>query len=178
MLTGQAVGTLPLLQCPPCTAGGSRPAGCGDSAFRPPVTGCSAPGVGGRGGGPTSERGCSPSDTAASGSIITRELRDTLFRHSGIAPGTEAMPTTRTILTMLLNRYSEPPGSPEHAGTIVEAVVVLRNRSPPAARRAQVYVLVPCWKDTMNLQEMSEGFGAQVRSQVELPDQEERGTVE
>ncbi|XP_065741943.1 cullin-9 [Phocoena phocoena] len=47
--------------------------------------------------------------------IITRELRDTLFRHSGIAPGTEAMPTTRTILTMLLNRYSEPPGSPEHA---------------------------------------------------------------
>ena len=74
--------------------------------------------------------------------IITRELRDTLFRHSGIAPGTEAMPTTRTILMMLLNRYSEPPGSPEHAGTIGEAVVVLRNRSPPAARRAQVYILV------------------------------------
>ncbi|XP_045246856.2 cullin-9 isoform X6 [Macaca fascicularis] len=47
--------------------------------------------------------------------IITRELRDTLFRHSGIAPGTEPMPTTRTILMMLLNRYSEPPGSPEHA---------------------------------------------------------------
>uniref|UniRef100_A0A8C6BFI8 Cullin-9 n=1 Tax=Monodon monoceros TaxID=40151 RepID=A0A8C6BFI8_MONMO len=47
--------------------------------------------------------------------IITRELRDTLFRHSGIAPGTEAMPTTRTILMMLLNRYSEPPGSPERA---------------------------------------------------------------
>ncbi|XP_053456966.1 cullin-9 isoform X1 [Nycticebus coucang] len=46
--------------------------------------------------------------------IITRELRDTLFRHSGIAPGTEPMPTTRTILMMLLNRYSEPPGSPEH----------------------------------------------------------------
>lgn len=110
--------------------------------------------------------------------IITRELRDTLFRHSGIAPGTEAMPTTRTILMMLLNRYSEPPGSPERAGTIGEAVVVLRNRSPPAARRAQVYILVPCWKDTMNLQEMSEGFGAQVRSQVELPDQGERGTVE
>ena len=52
--------------------------------------------------------------------IITRELRDTLFRHSGIAPGTEPMPTTRTILMMLLNRYSEPPGSPECAGTIVE----------------------------------------------------------
>nr|XP_010332191.2 cullin-9 isoform X3 [Saimiri boliviensis boliviensis] len=47
--------------------------------------------------------------------IITRELRDTLFRHSGIAPGTEPMPTTRTILMMLLNRYSEPPGSPELA---------------------------------------------------------------
>ncbi|XP_004379540.1 cullin-9 [Trichechus manatus latirostris] len=47
--------------------------------------------------------------------IITQELRDTLFRHSGIAPGTEPMPTTRTILTMLLDRYSEPPGSPEHA---------------------------------------------------------------
>uniref|UniRef100_U3DQL9 Cullin-9 n=1 Tax=Callithrix jacchus TaxID=9483 RepID=U3DQL9_CALJA len=47
--------------------------------------------------------------------IITRELRDTLFRHSGIAPGTEPMPTTRTILMMLLNRYSEPQGSPEHA---------------------------------------------------------------
>ncbi|XP_007085226.2 cullin-9 isoform X2 [Panthera tigris] len=46
--------------------------------------------------------------------IVTRELRDTLFRHSGIAPGTEPMPTTRTILMMLLNRYSEPPGSPEH----------------------------------------------------------------
>ncbi|KAB0397887.1 hypothetical protein E2I00_004516 [Balaenoptera physalus] len=87
--------------------------------------------------------------------IITRELRDTLFRHSGIAPGTEAMPTTRTILMMLLNRYSEPPGSPERAGTIGEAVVVLRNRSPPAARRAQVYILVLCWKDTMNLQEMT-----------------------
>ncbi|XP_027814901.1 cullin-9 isoform X2 [Ovis aries] len=47
--------------------------------------------------------------------IITRELRDTLFRHSGIAPGTEPMPTTRTILMMLLNRYSKPPGSPEHS---------------------------------------------------------------
>ncbi|XP_020012824.2 cullin-9 isoform X2 [Castor canadensis] len=47
--------------------------------------------------------------------IITQELRDTLLRHSGIAPGTEPMPTTRTILMMLLNRYSEPPGSSEHA---------------------------------------------------------------
>ncbi|KAM4815980.1 cullin-9 [Urocitellus parryii] len=46
--------------------------------------------------------------------IITRELRDTLFRHSGVAPGVEPMPTTRTILMMLLNRYSEPPGSPEY----------------------------------------------------------------
>uniref|UniRef100_A0A8C9DPK0 Cullin-9 n=1 Tax=Prolemur simus TaxID=1328070 RepID=A0A8C9DPK0_PROSS len=47
--------------------------------------------------------------------IITRELRDTLSRRSGIAPGTEPMPTTRTILMMLLNRFSEPPGSPDHA---------------------------------------------------------------
>ncbi|KAM5263615.1 cullin-9 [Ctenodactylus gundi] len=46
--------------------------------------------------------------------IITRELRDTLFRHSGLTLGTEPMPTTRTILTMLLSRYSELPGSPEH----------------------------------------------------------------
>ncbi|GAB5571538.1 cullin-9 isoform X3 [Prionailurus iriomotensis] len=50
--------------------------------------------------------------------IITRELRDTLFRHSGIAPGTEPMPTTRTILMMLLNRYSEPPGCPEHTAAL------------------------------------------------------------
>ncbi|XP_060045824.1 cullin-9 isoform X2 [Erinaceus europaeus] len=50
--------------------------------------------------------------------IITRELRDTLFRHSGVAPGTEPMPTTRTILMMLLNRYSEPPSSPEHAAVV------------------------------------------------------------
>ncbi|XP_051008836.1 LOW QUALITY PROTEIN: cullin-9 [Acomys russatus] len=47
--------------------------------------------------------------------IITQELRDTLFRHSGVAPGTEPMPTTRTVLMMLLNRYSEPRGSPERA---------------------------------------------------------------
>ncbi|XP_040329508.1 cullin-9 isoform X8 [Herpailurus yagouaroundi] len=50
--------------------------------------------------------------------IITQELRDTLFRHSGIAPGTEPMPTTRTILMMLLNRYSEPPGCPEHTAAL------------------------------------------------------------
>ncbi|XP_045365175.2 cullin-9 isoform X1 [Camelus bactrianus] len=50
--------------------------------------------------------------------IITQELRDTLFRHSGMAPGTEPMPTTRTILTMLLNRYSEPLGSREHAAAL------------------------------------------------------------
>lgn len=75
--------------------------------------------------------------------IITRELRDTLFRHSGIAPGTEPMPTTRTILTMLLNRYSKPPGSPERSGTVVEVVGVLSSWSPPAAGRVQAYVLVP-----------------------------------
>ncbi|XP_054990859.1 cullin-9 isoform X2 [Sorex araneus] len=50
--------------------------------------------------------------------IITQELRDTLFRHSGVAPGTEPMPTTRTILTMLLSRYSEPPASPQR--TVLE----------------------------------------------------------
>lgn len=63
--------------------------------------------------------------------IITRELRDTLFRHSGIALGTEPMPTTRTILMMLLNRYSEPPDVPEHTGTMVEGVVLLRNQTVP-----------------------------------------------
>ncbi|XP_069879789.1 cullin-9 isoform X1 [Dipodomys merriami] len=47
--------------------------------------------------------------------ILTQELRDTLLRHSGIAPGTEPMPTTRTILTMLLSRYSESPSRPEHS---------------------------------------------------------------
>lgn len=76
--------------------------------------------------------------------LITQELRDTLFRHSGIAPGTEPMPTTRNILMMLLNRYSEPPDSPEHPGTIavVDGVVLLRSRAMPAcARRARAYVL-------------------------------------
>lgn len=73
--------------------------------------------------------------------IITRELRDTLFRHSGIAPGTEPMPTTRTILMMLLNRYSEPPGSPEHAGT---GAGCPKESALPPARRAEVYTRVPC----------------------------------
>ncbi|XP_053769849.1 cullin-9 isoform X2 [Desmodus rotundus] len=50
--------------------------------------------------------------------IVTQELRDTLFRHSGIALETEPTPTTRTILTVLLNRYSEPPGVPELAATL------------------------------------------------------------
>lgn len=67
--------------------------------------------------------------------IITQELRDTLVRHAGIAPGTEPMPTTRTILMMLLNRYSEPPGSPEHTGTIVAGVVLLRNQCHPGPGR-------------------------------------------
>ncbi|KAB1261285.1 Cullin-9, partial [Camelus dromedarius] len=78
--------------------------------------------------------------------IITQELRDTLFRHSGMAPGTEPMPTTRTILTMLLNRYSEPLGSREHAGMVVDRVVVLRNQCQPVARRANLYILVPSGK--------------------------------
>ncbi|XP_023575510.1 cullin-9 isoform X3 [Octodon degus] len=52
--------------------------------------------------------------------IITQELRETLFRHAGIAPGTEPMPTISTVLMMLLNRYSEPPGSPEHAALALE----------------------------------------------------------
>ncbi|XP_008064313.1 cullin-9 [Carlito syrichta] len=47
--------------------------------------------------------------------ILTQELRDTLFRHAGIPPGAGPMPATRTVLMMLLNRYSEPLGSPEHA---------------------------------------------------------------
>lgn len=63
--------------------------------------------------------------------IITGELRDTLFRHAGIEPGTEPMPVMRTVFLMLFNRYSEPPGSPEHTGTIVEGVVLLRNQTVP-----------------------------------------------
>ncbi|XP_045699196.1 cullin-9 [Phyllostomus hastatus] len=50
--------------------------------------------------------------------IVTQELRDTLFRHSGVALETEPRPTTRTVLMMLLNRYSEPPGSPERAAPL------------------------------------------------------------
>lgn len=46
--------------------------------------------------------------------IITQELRDTLFRDLGVAPGTEPMPTTRTIVARLLKRYSTPPASPQH----------------------------------------------------------------
>lgn len=78
---------------------------------------------------------------------------------------------------MLLNRYSEPAGSPEHTGTIVEGVVLAEESVPPGARKATTYVLVPYRKDTGNLQEMSEGFGAQVRSSVELSDPEERETL-
>nr|XP_019593955.1 PREDICTED: cullin-9 isoform X1 [Rhinolophus sinicus] len=62
--------------------------------------------------------------------IITQELRDTLVRHAGIAPGTEPMPTTRTILMMLLNRYSEPPGSPEHTAPVETPVSQGQDGSP------------------------------------------------
>lgn len=67
--------------------------------------------------------------------IITQELRDTLFRHSGVAPGTEPMPTTRTVLTMLLSRYSEPQGSPERAGTMMGMC--------HTEQEVKVYILVP-----------------------------------
>ena len=67
--------------------------------------------------------------------IVTQELRDTLFRHSGIALETEPTPTTRTVLTVLLNRYSEPPGIPELAGTISEGAVLPRNQTVPACGR-------------------------------------------
>nr|XP_030726527.1 cullin-9 isoform X2 [Globicephala melas] len=70
--------------------------------------------------------------------IITRELRDTLFRHSGIAPGTEAMPTTRTILMMLLNRYSEPPGSPERAAALETPGAQGQDGSPELLIRSLV----------------------------------------
>ncbi|XP_010615959.1 cullin-9 isoform X3 [Fukomys damarensis] len=52
--------------------------------------------------------------------LITCELRDTLFRHAKITPATEPMPTTRTVLMMLLNHYSEPPGSSERAASALE----------------------------------------------------------
>lgn len=98
--------------------------------------------------------------------IITRELRDTLFRHSGIAPGTEPMPTTRTVLMMLLNRYSEPPGSPEHTGTLWKGWFSSQESGSAALWPGglRLVVLAPSWKDTMNLQEMSKGLGAPVRS--------------
>lgn len=51
------------------------------------------------------------------------------------------MPTTRTILMMLLNRYSEPPGSPEHAGTIVEGVVLLWTQTVPACGQEAIGLL-------------------------------------
>nr|KAF6461678.1 cullin 9 [Molossus molossus] len=70
--------------------------------------------------------------------IITQELRDTLFRHSGIAVGTEPMPTTRTILMMLLNRYSEPPGSPEHTATLETRGTQGQDRSPELLIRSLV----------------------------------------
>lgn len=70
--------------------------------------------------------------------IITRELRDTLFRHSGIAVGTEPMPTTRTILMMLLSRYSEPTGSPEHAATLEAPSAQGQDGSPELLIRSLV----------------------------------------
>ncbi|XP_015984164.2 cullin-9 isoform X1 [Rousettus aegyptiacus] len=70
--------------------------------------------------------------------IITRELRDTLFKHSGVALGIEPMPTTRTILMMLLNRYSEPPGSPEHAATLEAPGVQGQDGSPELLIRSLV----------------------------------------
>lgn len=84
--------------------------------------------------------------------IVTQELRDTLFRHSGVALETEPMPTTRTVLMMLLNRYSEPPGSPEHAGTIVQGQFFRGIRQcQPVAGKTAVQVLTPYWKDTVTL---------------------------
>lgn len=75
------------------------------------------------------------------------------------------MPTTRTVLMMLLSRYSEPPCSPEHKGTIVEGAGLLRNHTIPAHDQGvKVQVPVSHWKDRSTLQEMSEGFGTQVSS--------------
>lgn len=62
--------------------------------------------------------------------IITQELRDTLVRHAGIAPGTEPVPATRAILMMLLSRYSEPPGSPEHMAPVETPVAQGQDGSP------------------------------------------------
>lgn len=87
--------------------------------------------------------------------LITQELRDTLFRHSGIAPGTEPMPTTRTILMMLLNRYSEPRGSPERAGTVVD---VLPTNDMCPAGTSQFFT-----EGYRNLPEMNETLSVQAR---------------
>ncbi|KAM5286214.1 cullin-9 isoform 1-T1 [Hipposideros larvatus] len=70
--------------------------------------------------------------------IITQELRDTLFRHAGIAPGTEPMPITRTICLMLFSRYSEPPGSPEHTATLETPVAQRQEGSPEPLIRSLV----------------------------------------
>ncbi|XP_066106934.1 cullin-9 isoform X1 [Saccopteryx bilineata] len=50
--------------------------------------------------------------------IVTQELRDALLRHSGIALGTEPVPTTHTSLMMLLSHYLGLPGSPELAAAL------------------------------------------------------------
>ncbi|XP_036861194.2 cullin-9 isoform X2 [Manis javanica] len=70
--------------------------------------------------------------------IITRELRDTLLSHSGIAPGTEPMPTTRTVLMMLLSRYSEPPCSPEHKAALETPSAQGQDGSPELLIRSLV----------------------------------------
>ncbi|XP_057554209.1 cullin-9 isoform X1 [Hippopotamus amphibius kiboko] len=70
--------------------------------------------------------------------IITCELRDTLLRHSGITPGTEPTPTTRTILLMLLNRYSEPLRSLEHAAALETPGAQGQDGSPELLIRSLV----------------------------------------
>jgi hypothetical protein len=72
------------------------------------------------------------------------------------------MPTTRTILMMLLNRYSEPPGSSEHAGTIVEGVVLLRNHTAPAPGHEDQRSYTSPLLETQGIFRVS--FGAHVRS--------------
>lgn len=100
--------------------------------------------------------------------IITQELRDTLFRHSGIAPGTEPMPTTRTILTMLLSRYSEPRGSPERAGTMAwwMGCFAEEGRVPHCDQESKLtfWSLNEGYK---SLQEMTESFSAPARGVFE-----------
>ncbi|XP_015427697.1 PREDICTED: cullin-9 [Myotis davidii] len=70
--------------------------------------------------------------------IITRELRDTMFRHSGLALGTDPMPTTRTILMILFNRYSEPLGSPERTATLEPPGAQGQDGSPELLIRSLV----------------------------------------